>query len=76
VAAPPHGRLWQGGRPPERVNAAIRPGFFIVKTVSLLVQGKLLPARPAAVAPAAAPENGANGNTKVVQLAARRMQFK
>ncbi|CAG4918039.1 hypothetical protein R69919_04577 [Paraburkholderia gardini] len=71
MAAPPDGRLWQGGRPPERVNAAIRPGFFIVKTVS-----KLLPALPAAVAPAAAPENGASGNTKVVQLAARRMQFK
>ncbi|WP_267478885.1 hypothetical protein [Paraburkholderia gardini] len=44
-----------------------------MKTVSLLVQGKLL---PAAVVPAAAPENGASRNATVVQLAARRMQFK
>ncbi|MGF6753623.1 dicarboxylate transporter/tellurite-resistance protein TehA [Paraburkholderia sp. GAS42] len=56
------------------VIANVVIGIFIVKTVSLLVQGKLLPAIPAAGGDAGNAGNA--GNATVVQLPVRHTQFK
>lgn len=58
------------------VMANIVIGLSIVKTVSLLVQGRLLPALPASAAASSAAQGDEADSRTVVQLPVRRTQFK
>jgi tellurite resistance protein len=58
------------------VMANVVIGYFILRTLILLVQGRLLPALPALAVPSAPAPGDETGGRTVMQLHARHTQFK